>query len=143
MKTKKILQILIILIILILGYALFDKFYLSKKDNSQLTDKQIASLVKKVSKLISVPDEKPVVATILKADELIAEQKFYLGSQNGDYLIVFPTAQKALIYREKEDKLINVGPIIVDQNQNKQTQPAPASTTEDTATTTSKTQKDN
>lgn len=138
MKTKKILYILIVLVIILLGFALYKKFYNPKTDsqNQQLTDKQVSSLVKKVSKLILVPDEKPVVATILKADELIAEQKFYAGSKNGDYLIVFPEAKKAIIYRAKEDKLINVGPIIVDQNAAQNTQQAPATTTDKKATST-------
>lgn len=117
MKTKKILSILVVLVILLLAFAIFRKFYDPKGDaeSQQLSDKEIKSLVKKVSKLIIVPDETPVIATIIKADELIAEQKFYLGSKDGDYLIVFPTAKKAIIYRKEEDKLINVGPIIVDE----------------------------
>jgi len=117
MKTKKILSILILIVIVLLAVAVFKKFYDPKGDDkaNQLSDKQITSLVKKVSKLIDVPEEKPIVATIIKAEELIAEQKFYVGSKDGDYLIVFPTAKKALIYREKENRLINVGPIIVDQ----------------------------
>ncbi len=116
MKTKKILALLIIIVIAVLGYAIFNKFNPSiKTPEGQLSDKEINSLVKKVSKLINVPEEIPVIATIIKADQLIAEQKFYVGSKDGDYLMVFPTAQKAIIYREKEDRLINVGPIIVDQ----------------------------
>ncbi len=144
MKTKKILYVLIVIVILVLGYALYKKFYNPKSDNNQLTDKQVASLMKKVSKLIIVPDEKPVVATILDANALSAEQDFYKGSQNGDRLFVFPTAKRALIYREKTNQLVNVGPIIIDPNQNKQQAPsAPASTTEETSTTTSKLQKGN
>ena len=117
MKTKRILSILIILIIALLGFAIFDKFYKKdvKTDRNQLSEKQIKALVVKVSKLINTPEETPVIATIIKADQLIAEQKFYTGSKDGDYLMVFPTAQKAIIYREKENRLINVGPIIVDQ----------------------------
>lgn len=138
MKTKKILTILIILVIALLGFAIFNKFYNQKgSDAKQLSDKEITSLVKKVSKLINVPDEKPVIATIIKAEELIAEQKFYAGSKDGDYLIVFPTAQKAIIYREKEDRLINVGPIIIDQPKATSTVPAPKS---DNSTTTEKTE---
>ena len=117
MKTKRILSILVVLVILLLAFAIFKKFYDPKGDaeSQQLSDKEIKSLVNKVSKLIIVPDETPVIATIIKAEELIVEQKFYLGSKDGDYLIVFPTAKKALIYRENENRLINVGPIIVDQ----------------------------
>lgn len=117
MKSKKILSLLIIIVIVVLGYAIFKKFNPANSSavEGQLSDKEIQVLVKKVSKLINVPEEIPVVATIIKADQLIAEQKFYVGSKDGDYLIVFPKAQKAIIYREGENKLINVGPIIVDQ----------------------------
>jgi len=116
MKSKKILALLIIIVIALLGFAIFNKFNPTEKvPEGQLSDKQIKVLVNKVSKLINVPEETPVIATIIKADQLIAEQKFYAGSKDGDYLMVFPQAQKAIIYRENEDRLINVGPIIVDQ----------------------------
>lgn len=115
MKNKKIVSLLIIIIIALLGYAVYDKFFTTTTPEGQLSEKEIKSLVTKVSKLINVPDEMPVVAKIIKAEELIVEQKFYTGSKDGDYLIVFPTTQKAMIYREDEDRLINVGPIIVDQ----------------------------
>lgn len=116
MKSKKILTLLIIIVIAVLGYAIFKKFNpTTATPEGQLSEKQIKTLVNKVSKLINVPEETPVVATIMKAEQLISEQKFYVGSKDGDYLMVFPTAQKAIIYRESEDKLINVGPIIVDQ----------------------------
>lgn len=114
--NKKILTLLIIVIVALLGFAIFKKFSpAAKTAEGQLSEKQIKTLVTKVSKLINVPAETPVIATIIKADQLIAEQKFYAGSKDGDYLMVFPTAQKAIIYRESENKLINVGPIIVDQ----------------------------
>lgn len=116
MKSKRILTLLIIIIIAVLGYSIFKKFNIvSSTPKGQLSDKEIQVLFTKVSKLINVPDETPVIATIIKADQLIVEQKFYVGSKDGDYLMVFPKAQKAIIYRENEDRLINVGPIIVDQ----------------------------
>jgi hypothetical protein len=133
MKRGKIATLLIVLIIILLGAALFKKFYIvPKPGENRLTPKETKSLVTKVSKLINVPDEEPVIATIAKADELIAEQKFYAGSKDGDYLIVFPTNQKAIIYRKKENRLINVGPIIVDQT----AASAPVPTATSTATST-------
>jgi len=139
MRNRKILSILIIIVIALLAFAVYKKFNapVTSAEGAQLSEKEIKSLVTKVSKLINIPEETPVVATILKADQLIAEQKFYAGSKDGDYLMVFPTAQKAIIYRESEDKLINVGPIVVDpaaQQEAQANQPA----TEKTAATTTK-----
>ena len=84
-------------------------------NNNQMSDKQITTLVKKVSKIMMIPDEKPVIANINQAEELMKEQDFYVGSKNGDYLIVFTGAKKAIIYREDENKIINVGPVVMDQ----------------------------
>lgn len=136
MKNKKILSILILTIIASLSYAVYDKFFITKLPEGQLSEKQIENLINKVSKLIVVPDEEPVVATIIKAEELMAEQKFYLGSQNGDQLIFFPKAQKALIYRKSENKLINVGPVMVDQPATTAPIQASANTQADTDTST-------
>jgi hypothetical protein len=134
MKNKKIITILVIIIIVALGYAVFNKFYMNKTPAGQLTDSQVKSLVKDVSKLINVPDETPVVAVIAKADQLVAEQKFYTGAKDGDYLIVFPTAQKALIYRKSENRLINVGPIIADPTATTTAQTATPQTTSTSTT---------
>ena len=143
MKNKKILSVLIIIIIALLAFAIYNKFNTTAPaaGEGQLSEKEIKSLVTKVSKLINVPDETPVIATIIKADQLIAEQKFYAGSKDGDYLMVFPTAQKAIIYRESENKLINVGPIVVDPAAQQASstpaavEKAPAATTTTSATT--------
>ena len=139
MKNKNILTLLIIIIVALLGYAIYSKFNPTTKTvEGQLSEKEINSLVVKVSKLINVPEETPVIATIIKADQLIAEQKFYSGSIDGDYLMVFPKAQKAMIYRESENKLINVGPIVVDKvaTSTKQLEQVPTATTTSKATST-------
>ena len=139
MKSKniiieKILPLLIIIFMVLLGFLIFKKFNSAENlPNGQLSDKQIEVIVKKVSKLINIPKEIPAIATIIKADNLIAEQSFYIGSKDGDYLIVFPQAKKALIYRESEDRLINVGPIVIDQSAT--TTQSVAVETEETAAT--------
>ncbi len=139
MKNKKILSLLIIIVIALLVFAIYNKFSAPATPEGQLSDKEIKTLVAKVSKLINVPEETPVIATIIKADQLIVEQKFYMGSKDGDYLMVFPKAQKAIIYRQGENKLINVGPIIVDQ----QATSTKSVTVESKATTTKATSTDN
>lgn len=88
-------------------------------------DNQAKALKEKVSKLISVPDETPIVATVTDKDKL-KDQPFFADAQNGDYILMFASAKKAYIYRESENKLINVGPIAI------------ASDTTDGTTTTNK-----
>jgi hypothetical protein len=74
-------------------------------------------LVEKVSKLYAVPkNEKPTVATIKDVKQLKG-QAFFDGSQNGDAILVYPKAKIALLYREKENRIINIGPVAFDENE--------------------------
>ena len=67
----------------------------------------------KVSKLISVPnDETPTLATVTDKTKL-KDQPFFKDAENGDAILIFPQAKKAIIYRESSNKLINVGPIAI------------------------------
>jgi len=74
-------------------------------------EKATQELLTKVGKLIILPNEKPTFATILDAKKLIAEQSFYAGSENGDQLLIYQKAQKAIIYSPTKNILVNVGPV--------------------------------
>jgi hypothetical protein len=74
--------------------------------------KEADNLKAKVSKHISLPSETPVIGTV-NDKEMFKDQPFFNGVENGDKLLIFSEARKAVIYREKDDKLINVGPIAV------------------------------
>ena len=87
-------------------------------ENGQLSNEQVELLVEKVGKLMVLPNETPLVATVEDAGQLRAEQAFYKDVQNGDKLIIFPQAAKAIIYREEENKIVNAGPIFVNNNEN-------------------------
>jgi hypothetical protein len=78
-------------------------------------------LMQSVGKLMIVPNEQPIIATINQADVLVKEQAFYNGSQNGDKLVIFPKAQKAVIYSPSRNVIVNSGPFVI----NSGTTPAP------------------
>lgn len=84
---------------------------LSQKPTAEKMSEDTAVLLGKVKKHMVLPEENPTIATITDAENLIQQQPFYAGSQNGDKLLIFPNAKKAIIYSEARDKLINVGPI--------------------------------
>jgi hypothetical protein len=70
-------------------------------------------LVAEVSKLISVPsDEDPTVATVEDSEKL-KSTPFFANAQNGDRVLIYSTAKKAIIYRPGENKIIEVGPISI------------------------------
>lgn len=85
--------------------------------NQEETQKEIERLIKKVSKHIILPEnEEPIVATVVDADALAREQPFYHNIRNGDKLLIYQNALRALIYSPERDILVNVGPVQIQQN---------------------------
>ncbi len=81
---------------------------------SQASQAQVQDLIAKVSKLIVVPtDETPVVATINDAGSLIKQQVFYKGAINGDVVLVYQKAAKAIVYSPSRNIIVNVGPVVL------------------------------
>lgn len=76
-----------------------------------------AQTLAKLKEMMVLPEEEPVVAQVQDADLLSKQQNFYEQAKNGDFLFLFPTALKAVLFREYENKIINSGPIYI-QNQN-------------------------
>lgn len=98
--------------------AFFFKQYQEVKNNPDAAAKVTSErILEKVSKLYFLPgSEEPTVAQI-EDKEKLANQSFFSGAQNGDYLLVYPEAKLALLYREEANKLVNVGPVDTGQNQ--------------------------
>ena len=126
---SKVLMIVLIALVIALVSVLISYRRVSNKvarlstvtGQKEVAKKEIDELVKKVSVLILLPtDETPTVATINDAEGLSKTQPFYQGSTNGDKVIIYFKAQKAFIYSPTTNKLVNVGPVYVD---NKATAP--------------------
>lgn len=137
-KTKKIPQAIIWLVVGllvgVLGVFLWNTYMVKPQGQAaaqmqqQQAQAQIKELIEKVSALIMLPTgEEPVVATINDAAALIKDQIFYKGAQNGDVVLVYQKASKAIVYSPERNIIVNVGPIFL-QDQQAQTPVAPATT---------------
>lgn len=112
---------------LILGAGVFFawNYYTAKNssgETSQMEQAQaqekIKEIINQVGKLIILPEgEEPVIATINDADSLIKDQVFYKGSSNGDVVLVYQKAAKAIIYSPERNLIVNVGPIFLQDQQ--------------------------
>lgn len=88
----------------------------SPQEQQELAKKEVQSLVAKIGKLIILPtDEEPTVATVTDADALKSEQPFYKDAVNGNKVVIYMQAKKAVIFDETKNILVNVGPIFVDE----------------------------
>src|SRR4051812_14629670 len=100
MPSKKILLpvFLIILILLVVGGA----FGYTKFKSSKNSANDVAVLVTEVGKLIELPSsETPTVATVSDINKLKG-QPFFAHAKNGDKVIIFADAKKAILYRPCE-----------------------------------------
>lgn len=117
-KKSKLFRVifLVVLLVAILGIAgsvYYYKKYQAVKDNPSLAaQKDVDALVSTVSKLMELPKENPTVATILDTSKLKG-QSFFNNAQNGDKLLAFTKAMKAVLYRPSTNKIIEVAPIYV------------------------------
>lgn len=105
-----------------LGYMYYQtrqelKFLSSPAGQEELAKRSTDQVVNALSKLALLPEEEPVIATITDVTALASQSAFYLKAENGDKLVVFPQAQQAYIYSPGRNKIVNVGPLIIEGNQ--------------------------
>ncbi len=121
---KNSVIILIALIVLVvagglwLGFRYLDFGLGSGKGGAEveLNENEKKELLAKIAEHIVIPSQQePLIISINNAEQLISQQAFFAGAENGDMLLVYQ--DKALIYRPKQDVLINVGPVYLTNNE--------------------------
>lgn len=118
-KIKSLFKIICWLLLGIIIGALglfFYNYYLVVKSNKSEVINQ-SDLILKISKLVILPTgEEPAVATINDAPSLIKEQVFYKNAINGDIVLVYQKAAKAIVYSPSRNIIVNVGPVYLPDN---------------------------
>lgn len=100
------------------GYYYYNNYQKLLKNPDIVTKQEATWLVDKVSKLMSLPtDEEPSTATVLDKDKL-KDQAFFKNAENGDKILIYSKAKKAILYRPSIDKIIEVMPLALDNTQN-------------------------
>lgn len=115
---------LVIIILLIIAAASSFAYYRSQQQlktlqstPQEIASNQVKNLVQKVGKLVALPEgEEPTVATITDIEKLKG-QTFFANAQNGDKVLIYQGAKKAFLYRPESDKIIEIAPINIGQEQ--------------------------
>ncbi len=123
--SKKILiAVFLVLIASIPSFYFYNQYQKAQsllKNPNQVNKDEIKSLVSKVGKLIELPQgEDPTVATVSDPSKL-KDQPFFAKAQNGDKVLIYTNAKKAILYRPSINKIIEVAPINLGQSQQTQT----------------------
>lgn len=98
----------------------------------EIVQAEVDMLLEELGKLINLPsDESPTVATVSDASKL-TEQSFFKNAQNGDKVVIYTTARKAILYRPSEKRIVEVGAVNIQQRAaatpNGSATPAPTAT---------------
>lgn len=106
-----------VVVLFTLGYIVYDYILAQSelntfKENPEvLAIKEKEDLIKRLREIVSIPEnEEPTVATVQDAQAL-RQQTFFSRAENGDKVILFPMAQRAILYRPSIQKIIEAAPI--------------------------------
>ncbi len=85
---------------------------LAKLNNpNQASEQETKELTEKVGKLMDLPkDESPTIISVVDKEK-VKEQAFFTSAENGDKVLVYTAAKKAILYRPASGKIIEVGPV--------------------------------
>lgn len=72
-------------------------------------------LVEKVGKLVALPSgEEPTVATVTEREKL-AGQPFFASAENGDKVLIYTKARKAILYDPDTNRVLEIAPLNIDE----------------------------
>ncbi len=85
--------------------------YQNLKNPNRNADKELKALVAEVGKLMVLPEgETPTLATVTDPAKL-KSQAFFANAEQGDKVLVYAQARKAILYSPKKHKIIEVAPV--------------------------------
>ncbi|MBN1162123.1 hypothetical protein JXA34_00035 [Patescibacteria group bacterium] len=124
---KRIKTAFLVLVLLAAGGTAFWYFFYSKyetlqneltsyKNNPKLSAiKDKYDIIREVSEMVEVPsNEEPTVANISNVHRL-QNQKFFENAQNGDKLVFYRDAKRAILYRPSTNKIIEIATVNVQE----------------------------
>lgn len=106
---------LIVLLILVgisyYFYSQYRKTQLLLKKESTIAKDEAKYLLSMIEKLIDLPqDEAPTIATVTDKS-VLPKQPFYTKAENGDKILLYEKAKRAILYRPRLNKIIEVAPL--------------------------------
>lgn len=115
-KTLSRAQLILALLVLVLGIISVSQFIMLRQLSSQSEpagEVELQQILKKVGALVVLPsDETPRLATITDADRLRG-QAFFANAKNGNKVLIYPKAGKAILYDPSLNRVVDIAPLTV------------------------------
>lgn len=129
---------LTVIIIIGAGFFIYSNFKSNKSQGNQIDQKaaqeEVKKLVSEVGKFIDLPTgENPTVATITDITKL-KDQPFFARAKNGDKVLIYTNARKAILYDPQAKKVIDIAPINIGSQSAQAASPTPTAKLNPTAT---------
>jgi hypothetical protein len=110
LPVKKI--ILVGLVVIFAGMVFLTGFFYYKYkkatiDQNQVSKQEIEKITKDIKKFANLPDEEPTIATVTDKEKL-TNQPFFKNAENGDRVLIYSKAGKAILYRPSTKKVIEM-----------------------------------
>lgn len=116
-SMKRLPQLFIALAIVTLlvlgagGYFGYQHFIVKNQNSPETAEREAKALAAEIGKVMVLPaDEVPTIATVSDIEKL-KNQPFFQNAKNGDKVLIYAKAKKAILYDPKARKIINVGPL--------------------------------
>lgn len=109
-KFKLIVGVIVLFLLIggALGYLFFTK---SKSPTATANPDEVTKLIEELSRIYDLPTgEAPTVATVTDVDKL-KDQPFFAKAKNGDKVIIYNQAKKAILYDPISRRILEVAPI--------------------------------
>lgn len=111
-----VILLLILIVVLVTGYTTLTKNETTSQA-APVDQRELSKLIDKVGDHILLPEgEQATIATVSDKTKL-QDQEFFKRAENGDKVLIYTKAKKAILYRPSVDKVIEIGPVFEGQVQ--------------------------
>lgn len=130
---KKIFIILVVVIVVLTGVSFLKKGSgvkvpgVDTVQTTSLSEKDVQSIVAMLGKHIKIPNETPDIRIVEDAS-LTQGVPFLQNAKNGDILLIYPSISRAILFDLKNDIIINVGPVVLENPEGGPTAQTPTAT---------------
>jgi hypothetical protein len=110
-KGGKFFKLLFLLVLAGFIYSQYELYKIKQPNYQQkVAEEKNREVIESAKKIMVLPEGNPQVLYVQDVDALKKQQPFFSNAQNGDAVLLYPTT--AIIYSIAKDKIINVGPVI-------------------------------
>ena len=103
--------LVILLLVSAVSAVYFYSQYTAVKTNPQkIAQDEKTALITQVGRLMVLPSEEPTIATVSNI-EALRSQPFFANAKNGDRVLIYVNARKAVLYDPVNNKIVEATPI--------------------------------